>query len=320
MIQERKGVSVGTLSGWVHEFGNACMSPEEIARGLNLDKKNKWSGILLLDGKYIKKDCILLLAVDYITLDIVAWVVVDKETEENYSKLVDLVEQAGYVIQALISDGHAAIHALTKPKRPTFIRKTIRGYPSLGKEPAKQRRARLEGIPHQWCVVHADRELEREIRKAEKRSGEKYDELKRFMKDILFAKTENRAARVKKQLLVRTYENNESIYKYVASWLLERWDLLMIHHTVRINRRKIPRDSNTVENIISYVNIRLKTMRKLRTTKSAIPITNLIVLNYRTKPLKNTKNKLKRGKSPLALAVGENKRFDWITFIKKSTA
>lgn len=33
-------------------------------------------------------------------------------------------------------------------------------------------------------------------------------------------------------------------------------------------------------------------------------------------PKINTKNKLKRGKSPLALSNGKNIKFDWMTFIK----
>ncbi len=104
------------------------MSPVEIARFLGLTKKNRWSGILLLDGKYIRKGCLLILAVDYVTLDIIAWIVVEAETEENYTKLVDLVEQCGYHIKALISDGHPAITSLTTPKKQ-FVPKGTRRYP-----------------------------------------------------------------------------------------------------------------------------------------------------------------------------------------------
>ena len=60
-------------------------------------------------------------------------------------------------------------------------------------------------------------------------------------------------------------------------------------------------------------------MRKLRTASSAVPICNLIVINFRCKPLINTQNKLKRGKSPLTLSSRINMKFDWMDFIKKST-
>ena len=108
------------------------------------------------------------------------------------------------------------------------------------------------------------------------------------------------------------------IYRQISGLIITRWKLLMAHHTVRVNRRKIPRDTNPIENIISYVNTRLKTMRRLRNINSATAITNLIVVNFRTKPLINTKNKLKRGKSPLELVTGKKRRFDWMDFIKKS--
>ncbi|PJA38321.1 hypothetical protein CO180_03835 [candidate division WWE3 bacterium CG_4_9_14_3_um_filter_41_6] len=61
-----------------------------------------------------------------------------------------------------------------------------------------------------------------------------------------------------------------------------------------------------------YLNKRLKTMKGLKTQKTARSIVSLIVLNYRMKPLDCTKNKLKRGKSPLQLAGGENVQDEWL--------
>ena len=274
---------------------------------------------MLLDGKYIRKGCYLLLAVDYRTLDIVAHLVCDSESEDNYTKLIDLVEACSYKISALISDGHTAITSLTIPKKLAF-RKGGRNYPRPGIKPAKKPRARLEGTPHQWCVVHAQRELEQLIGKLERRENRKYQELRGLICNILFAKTLNLANKKKDHLVARSFETKSAIYKQVLSFILAHWTMLTLHHTLRVNGRKIPRDSNTVENVISYINSRLKTTRKLRTANSAIPICNLIVVNYRTKPLQNTKNKLKRGKSPLALTSGKNINFDWKIFIQKSTA
>ncbi len=107
------------------------MSPVAIAQFLGLTRFSRWSGILLLDGKYIRKGCYLLLAVDYRTLDIVAHLVCDSESEDNYTKLIDLVEACSYKISALISDGHTAITSLTIPKKLAF-RKGGRNYPRPG--------------------------------------------------------------------------------------------------------------------------------------------------------------------------------------------
>ena len=316
VIRQRKGVSVGTLSSWVNDFGVRCMSPVEIAHILGFNIANRWSGILLLDAKYLNKKMSLLLAVDYLTLDVVAHLVVSAETEGNYIRLVDMVEECGYEIKAIISDGDPAILALTKPKKQVFVRKGTRRYPRPGIKPAVKVRARLENIPHQWCCVHAERNLATKLSKLSKKR-KLY--LRKLIHSILFANTLAGAKRQMRKLVDAT-RNNPGLHEQITLWIDDGWDMLMLHHTLRVNGRKIPRTSNTIENTISYINTRLKTLRRLRSYASARKITNLIVVNYRTKPLVNTKNKLKRGKCPLALVTGEKRMFDWMEFVKKPDA
>lgn len=321
VIKQRKDVSLGTLSSWVHQFGSSVMSPVGIAHMLNLHKFNRWSGILLLDGKYLNRRSVLLLAIDYGTLDIVAHLVAEAETEENYVKLVDMVEECGYTIQALISDGEPSILALTQPKKPTRIRKGTRPYPRPGIPPAVEKLPRLFGIPHQWCTVHAERELKGYLVKVVRithMDEEEFEHIQSIIKDILFASTLPKARKSYQLLLTQAFSIKSRYYQQILKMIGSRWNLLTTHHSIRIGRREIPRSTNAIENVISYLNTRLKTMRKLRTITSAVPICNLIVINFRCKPLINTKNKLKRGKSPLALASKLNRKFDWITFIKKS--
>ena len=315
VISDRKGVSVGTLSSWIHQFGNACMSPIEMSVALHLRTSNHWSGILLLDAKYLNKRQLLLLAIDYGTLDIVAWMVANAETVEHYTTLVDMVEACGYIIRALVSDGHPGIIALTRAPKPYFIRKGTRQYPRPGMTRAASRNPpRLLGIPHQWCVVHASRDIDRYLAKVPEQER---SSIHLLIHDMLMANTLSKANKLKKKLEEYTALASLPVRR-VTTWITNHWDVLTIHHTTRVGKRKIPRDSNAIENTISYVNLRLKTMKRLRTTTSAVPITNLIVINYRTKCFRNPKNYYHRGKSPLALASGTNTKFDWIQFIKKS--
>lgn len=315
VIHERKGVSVGTLSLWVHQFGNACMNPMEMSGALRLRTHNHWGGILLLDAKYVNRRQLLLLAVDFVTGDIVAWIVVAAETVEHYTTLVDMVEACGYHIRAVVSDGHPGIIALTHIPKPQFLRKGTRAYPRPGIAPGRsQQPPRLAGIPHQWCVVHALRDIDKYLASTPK---EERMALHAFIHDILFAPTFPHAIRLKKKLEEETACASLPVRR-VTAWIITHWDMLTIHFTVRVGRRKIPRSSNAVENIISYVNVRLKTMRRLRTPASAVLITNLIVVNYRTKCFRNSKNIYHRGKSPLALVTGTKQKFDWMQFIKKS--
>ena len=290
------------------------MSPVEMSGALRLRTDNHWSGILLLDAKYLNRRQLLLLAVDFVTLDIVAWLVVEAETIEHYTTLVGIVESCGYVIRALISDGHPGIIALTHTPHPLFIRKGTRPYPRPGIVPAQPKHPRLSGIPHQWCVVHALRDIDRYLAKTPEHTRLP---LRSLIYAMFFAKTYAKATRLKQKLEEQTALSPYPIRR-ITTWINSHWDMLTIHHLVRIGRRKIPRDSNAIENTISYVNTRLKTMRRLKTLASAIPITNLIVVNYRTKCFRNPKNHYHRGKSPLELAIGKKQKFDWIQFIKKS--
>ena len=193
-------MSVGTLSSWVNNFGSLCMSPVEIAQHLNLTTHNRWSGILLLDGKYLNKKMILLLVVDYLTLDIVAHLVAKAETEEGYIKLMDMVEGCGYNIKALVSDGHPAILALSQSKRMEF-RKGTRTYPRPGIPPAPKPRVRLEGTPHQRCVIHAKRELARKL--ANLSEGQKIH-VRKLTQSVLFTNTLTGAKRGMRELIKAT--------------------------------------------------------------------------------------------------------------------
>ncbi len=316
VIHDRKGVSVGTLSTWIHSFGNACMSPLEIGDALRFRTYNHWSRILILDAKYLNKRQLLLLAIDYGTLDIIAWVVVEAESVENYTTLVDMVEACGYTIGALISDGHPSIIALTHVPKPRLIRKGTRGYPRPGIALGKAQKQPRLTVPHQLCCIHALRDIDRYLRKLPE--VERVP-LRALVHDVLFAKTLSKANKFKKKLEEHAALSSPHA-KRVAAWINAHWIMLTIHHTTRVGKRKIPRDTNAIENTISYVNSRLKTMKRLKTTASAVPITNLIVVNYRVKCFRNPKNCYHRGKSPLALVTGRKKKFDWMEFVKKSTA
>lgn len=156
VLSRRFQVGKSTIHRFVLTYGEHCQSPMEIAGAFRLQTTNRWSGTLYLDGKWLGKHLVLLLAVDVGTLDVVAWLVCEAETEENYTQLVDMVEGCGYMIKALISDGEASILALTQPKKPLRVRKGTRTYPRPGwRAKDLSRRSRLEGIPHQWCVIHA---------------------------------------------------------------------------------------------------------------------------------------------------------------------
>jgi len=270
------------------------MSPVEIAEHLHLQERNKWSGILLLDGKYLNSHMVLLLAVDYRTQDVVSWRVADNESQDNYKKHITDVQNCGYIIKVLISDGGTGIRALTQKRKPSFTRLGSRPYPRPGVPPAKEHAVFLPDIPHQWCIVHAQRELLKYVRtKAKKEEREK---LTLLVNQILFSSTLRQAEIAKNKLnsygYIHSSETAQRLTKIISSY----WHLLITHYTVRVGRYKIPPTTNIIENIISNLNTRLKTMKKIKTYRSAEAICRLIVLKYRLKPLTDSQNKLKRNR------------------------
>ena len=316
VIKERKDIARSTVSSWVNQYGSRCFTPEQVSVALRLRTKNQWSGILLLDGKYLNKNLVLLLAVDYLTLDIVSWSVEYREAVFGYTKLIDSVEVCGYVIGALISDGHMAITSLTKETKTSVHHKYSRTYPRPGVTPTKPKRPRLYGVPHQLCLAHAQRYLEILVSKLPKKDQKL---LLFHCRRVLFAKNLKQAQKRQAKFASISALLSAS-HQLTCLWIFDHWETLTTHHLTRVRGRKIPSTSNTVENIISYLTARLKTIKRLRSLKSAINITNLIVMNYRFKPLENTKNKLKKSKTPLELVIGKKLSLDWTGFINKSTA
>ncbi|PIZ46092.1 hypothetical protein CO180_03830 [candidate division WWE3 bacterium CG_4_9_14_3_um_filter_41_6] len=236
-------VSWVTVHNWIIEYGNKVEDPVKIAKKLTL---SHWTGILFLDGKWISKNLVLLLAVDFGTLDVVSWLVYTCESEVNYRHLIDLVQDCGYIIKAIISDGNSAIISLTHVKKVT-PRKDTRRFPRPGVTPRLNQRPTLE-VPHQWCVVHAQRSL----RLLTNRCSQKDKSwLEQRVNLILFARTE-RNAQKHLQKLILYIDTNNNYHKRIATFLFRNWSMLMVHHRVRINRRRIPRDTNGIENSISY--------------------------------------------------------------------
>jgi len=316
-LGRRNKIGQATIHSWVMKFGSNVKSPTEQAKLLGLNTKNRWGHIIYLDAKWLGKKRALLLAVDTKTLDIVAWLVCSGETERNYKRLVNKVQKCGYKIKAVVSDGEPSILALTQPKKPKRTRTGNRPFPRPGIKPRPLRKkAKLEGIPHQWCVVHAQRVIRGLIMQCRKT---RRNTLRKLTNQTLFASTEKKAKRARRKL-IKEFDHLRSDEWKVIKFLLKRWNLLMTHHKVRIDGKKIPRDTNGVENVISYLNTRLKTMRGLKSAKSATAIINLIVVNFRFKPLASAEKKWRKDKCPLELAGAKIEGLDWLDFCQKPTA
>jgi hypothetical protein len=200
------------------------MNPVEMAHHLQLPTHNSWSGILLLDGKYLSRHMVLLLAVDYHTQDIIAFRIASNESQESYQTLIIDVRACGYTIKALISDGGVGIRALTRKKKRAWTRRGTRPYPRPGIPPATSPPALLEGVPHQWCLVHAQRELLKYVKRDAQK--EEREILIESICHILFASTLKQAEKAKNKLHAYGDLQGSIVAKRLVNTLVSYWHLL----------------------------------------------------------------------------------------------
>lgn len=233
-----------------------------------------------------------------------------RETKLGYGKLIGLVQASGYRIHALVSDGEPAILALTQGR--TEKRKLSRIYP----RPSVDRRLinlgwqspLLKGVPHQLCCVHVLREVDRTLKYPSTRD-EHHRRLRKLLRRLLFAPTLKSLAFRKKQLRrwrIQDGQEKQALNKVLRNLPLTSTYLRLRERKDQGERLYLPRSSNGLENGISRIEERLKTMRGFKTLKTAQLTLKLIILNLRFGKMKNSKKRRKNGRSPLTLAGAVN--------------
>ena len=333
-LSSKNNISVGSLWSIIDSFGANLKSDEEVAAELRLKERNKWSGILLLDGKVIKThegNFSLLLAFDFGTSDLISSVFGRYESEEALGKLVRQVKSCGYEIKFLVTDARQAMVNLTQLKacpRP-FVLKGSRHYPRpfYGKpmevfDPGYSKPL-LFGVPHQLCVVHLLRDVDKVLKYPRTTDGER-KKLRNILYRILLSRRyPSHLAGVRK--LKERFPLTGKEHLRTADIVLSRLSMITTHFRFRkdnpaFKRKKIPNSTNPMENIISYLNQRLKTIRKFKTMESARRVVRLIIFKYRFRKLNGAKNVKRRKKSPLERAGAKIRGLNYLTFIQKSTA
>ncbi len=322
-IEKSHGVTDTSILRWLRQITTALPTLTELNRYLNFHKSNKWSGILLLDGKAVKTtkgNYMELFAVDHGTDDIVGMYSCDSETTENYCKLIDQLDLSGYKIKALVSDSHHSLFSLTKQTREQK-RKGSRPYPRPSIKPKEIDKPRLQKIPHQACVIHVLRDVDRKL-KYRRTKDENSKELRKRVHKMLFAKTlksfEYRFQRVMK-CKVEKPEQTDVLWKVRTNK-----DNLSTHLRIKAlkdhsKRLYIPRSSNSVERVISMFEQRLKSMRKFKSKASARNFMRLIALIFRISSFVKVKHKYKRGKSRIQLVGGPKLTLRQLLKIQKPT-
>lgn len=324
-VEDDFNVSDTSILNWVLEFANNLPNLSEVNKLFKLDKKNNWTGILLLDAKVVKThegNYVELLAQDFTTRDLIGSIQADSETKEAYEELIAKVLESGYPLKALVSDLKEGIVALTQPR--VEKKKLSRRYPRPTQNAeieSKPNIPKLYGIPHQVCCIH----VFREVRKLLKPNTTDLNSirLRYLLHNVLFAKSLT-SFKHRLKLLSRFEAKTEEQYKAIAK-VTRNLNLISTHLILRSKKDKkdrlyIPNSTNLLESTISQFEERFKINRKFKTKATAKDTFKLIALNYRFHIMKKAKSKRRKGKSPIHLSGAKNLPKNFLSLIRASVA
>lgn len=272
-----------TLNGWVLELGERALTPLEVSARL----RPSWGGYLGVDGKRIKirgQEHVLLVGVDHPTQDLVHALLLRTESGRAMARLVEeVVAEAGYPLRGIVADlgiHFKDAHALHFP-----------------------------GIPYQACRAHFDRRLDVDI---PKKGGERaglHAELKRRIREVLYAPTEPEALRLY-YALTADWERYRGIGRYDPIASLQRNFGLYTSH---MRTPGLPPDNNVTENVIKQLNKKLRLMEGFASLANAERYARLLIGCYRFKRF--TDSCRGNGKAPLELAGVDLGDRDWLSHI-----
>lgn len=202
-----------------------------------LRNKDKASGILLLDATFTKvkgQDRAIMIAYDT-GIGVVDYWIDDTENKTAYNYLFQRLEEVGYKIKCIVSDGHFSILPVLKER----------------------------SLPHQRCLFHLLKNLRTSLTKQGNWKRPKDHILYSRIKGVLKTNDiEDLPQRIKEfRLFESFFPGRAEIFKWF-------WNILpsaVLHLSYEEN---VPRTTAYIENLNGQIKQRLKTMRGMKSEQS----------------------------------------------------
>ncbi len=272
----------------IEKLADTIPTQEQVTHWL----KPKRSGYYALDGTWLKyrgRDLVLLILFDVRTLDIVAYHPAVKECEASYG--------------ALIKKAYDAI----SPSVKGFF---CDGDPGL----LKALKTLFKGVPIQLCVFHKEKRASQIIPFARPKTALD-KEIKQKVQKILFAPTKQEAITALGELkaFAKEHESYDKLKKIVGI-LKRNFQLLLTH----FDHPEMSPYNNVLEGFNHMIKRRTRLMKGFKKPINITRWLKLLMLDWRFHPLKESKFKDRRNKSPLQLAsVDLPKIHNWLTYTRK---
>ncbi len=241
----------------------------------------KYSGILQIDGKYIKvkgysKKIPFIYAVDYLTHDIVCGILAPSENQEAFLKLFRLLKTINYPLKTIVSDN--ILETIEYPLNYHFL-----------------------GVKVQLCLTHYVENIRRVL---ETRSKDKYVDILDQIKLFLRIREPYSIKRKKFKELFSFCSPDDYLLQEVLKRIFK--DRVFLFHYLR--DKNIPRDNNLIEVFNSHLEGRLKTIKGFSSFKQAEQFLNAWMVRRRTIDFKSCCKKFNylNGKKSLGLVLKDD--------------
>lgn len=220
----------------VQQYGEHIQAPLDVQRS----HFSRSKGILLLDGTFLKihgEDRVILIAYDTV-LGVVDYFIDDTENKTSYSLILARLQQRGYVLRCIVSDGHGSLESLIEE----------------------------EHIPHQRCHFHIMQDLDYFLSVHGERRG-KDQLLYSRLKYILHARTlETLVERLGMFRHHTVHLFPSAKHQKVIRWF---WNILpKAMMFLSFDPGEVPTTTGYLENLNGQIKARSKTMRGMKSEQS----------------------------------------------------
>lgn len=261
------------------------------------------SGYLAVDGvwfSYGKEEIVLLVCFDPETFDIIAAVWGEDETEQTYEELLtQAVNKIGAVqVKGIYADGDRGFLKALKRLLPT--------------------------VPFQLCVFHKELRMGqvipvKSVNISKQMTDTQKHDIKVFQllfRNVIYAETKDKSIqardRLKRYVESDTHHYEERFLKAYRS-LVHNFKYTLTH----FDHPHMRRDNNLLECFNGIIKPRLDLMRGFKKKENLDRYLKLFLLEYRFRPLKESRFKDRNGNSPLQITNANLPKFyNFLSFLR----
>jgi len=262
----------------------------------------KRSGYIALDGVWFKLrgvDIVMLVCFDPETFDVIEAIWSLKECEKSYTQLLQkVIKKMGIRgIKGVYGDGDKGLIRSLKSNVPL--------------------------APFQICVVHKEMRMGQlvpiKLVNISKRMDAKVKkEIKEFQEKfraVIYAESRQESLLALKELKLYVESGNQDRFKKAYRSLRDNFKYTLTH----FDYPGMMRDNNLIECFNGIIKPRLKLMKGFKKYENLERYLKLFILEFRFRPLRESRFKERRGLSPLQVAgVNLPKFYNFLSFLRKS--